>query len=667
MNKLITPKLNFLYKLIGLQILLFCLYRCLFLIWFKQDLITFHFMDLVKALFMGLRFDIRLAMFSTLPAIILINLPLNHKFIEKLTLIIYSIIFSIFNFTYFIDIGYYSYLRTRINSTIISFIANPIISLQMVSESYPWILITLTLIIVSALCIFILNRFISANIYQEKKPVSFLFKALRVFIFIFLFAFGSYGSIRMYPLRWSEAFATTDTFLSNLSLNPILYIADTYSFRNSDYDTNELKKYYPEVAAFLGVKNPDIKNLNFLREYPGNKELQNKKINVVVIIMESMAYFKTGLGGSKVNPTPYLDKLKEESLFFNNFYTPSVATARSVFSAITSLPDVSKVKSGTRNPFIVNQNTIMGQANQYDKFYFLGGSANWGNIRGILSYNIPGLKIFEEGSYESPRVDVWGISDLDLFKEAIKNLEKRENKDKPFFTVIQSAGFHRPYTIPENSDDFKILTEKEVDPNLVHKYGFDSMAEYNAMRLQDYSLGKFIEMAKKTSWYNNSIIFVFGDHALPHSNALNVPEWMKFQANNYHVPFIIHSKSYIKPGIESKIASEMDVMPTAAGLIGIPYKTRSLGRDLFNKEHDHYRAAFSYKWTAPYNLSFVDNNFYFEHIPYNSNSLLIKYKDKDNTENVKDKYKDQFEKMEKLTKGLYEAARYLLQHNPKAY
>jgi phosphoglycerol transferase MdoB-like AlkP superfamily enzyme len=624
-------------------------------------------LEILKALFMGLRFDIRLAMFITLPAIILINLPLNQKFLTRITGIGYALLLLTLNFIYFIDIGYYSYLRTRINSTIISFIANPIISLQMVTESYPWILITFMLILISCLSIFLFLKYIAQNIFDEKKPTNFFTKFLRVFVFLLVFAFGSYGSIRMYPLRWSEAFATTDSFLSNLSLNPILYITDTYSFRNSDFDTNELKKYYPEVAEFLGVKNPDINNLNFLRDYPGKIDVEKKKINVVIIIMESMAYFKTGLGGSKVNPTPYLDKLKTESLIFNNFYTPSVATARSVFSAITSLPDVSKVKSGTRNPFIVNQNTIMGQARNYDKYYFLGGSANWGNIRGILSYNIPGLKIFEEGSYESPRVDVWGISDLDLFKEAVKNLENRDNKEKPFFTVIQSAGFHRPYTIPQNSDDFKILTEKNVDPNLVHKYGFDSMAEFNAMRLQDYSLGRFFEMAKKTVWYENTIFFVFGDHALPHSNALNVPEWMKLQANNYHVPLIIHSKKHIAPGVENKIASEMDVMPTAAGLIGIPYKTRSLGRDLFDHEHDHYRAAFSYKWTAPYNLSFVDDTFYFEHIPYNSNSLLIKYKGKDNKDNVKDIYKAQYEKMEKLTKGLYEASRYLLQHNPKEY
>ena len=203
MNKLITPKLKFLYKIILFQILIFTIYRLIFLIWFKQDIGAVSSLDIFKALFMGLRFDIRLSMFASIPAIIFINLPFNHKFLEKLTVTFYALFYFLLNFIYFVDIGYYSYLRTRINSTIVSFIANPIISLQMVSESYPWFLITLSLIIISIICVFVFYKFIARDIYLEKKPVSFSFKFLRVFIFIFIFAFGSYGSIRLYPLTWS--------------------------------------------------------------------------------------------------------------------------------------------------------------------------------------------------------------------------------------------------------------------------------------------------------------------------------------------------------------------------------------------------------------------------------------------------------------------------------
>jgi phosphoglycerol transferase MdoB-like AlkP superfamily enzyme len=380
--------------------------------------------------------------------------------------------------------------------------------------------------------------------------------------------------------------------------------------------------------------------------------------------MESLALYKTGIGGSMVNPTPYLDQLAKESMFFKNFYTPTVATARSVFAAITSLPDVSKVKTGSRNPFIVNQHTNIADLVDHEKYYFLGGSANWGNIRGVLSHNIPDLKIYEEGSYSSPRVDVWGISDLDLFKEA-HNVLKENSSEKPFFAIIQSAGFHRPYTIPENSDQFKVLSESEVDMKKIKEYGFESLAEYNAMRLQDYSLGRFFELAKKEKYYKNTIFMVFGDHGLPHNNAPNVPDWARGQAHGYHVPFLIYSPKYIQPSVDERIASEMDVMPSVASIVGVPFKTRSLGRDLFNPENDSYRAAFSYNWYAPFHISLIDKDYYFEMIPSNDEGTLKKWSHENPNQEMKEIDKEKYQEMKRLTKGLYETSKFLLHHNQK--
>ena len=152
-----------------------------------------------------------------------------------------------------------------------------------------------------------------------------------------LFAFGLYGSFQMYPLRWSEAFATPDAFTSNLSLNPIMYISDTYTFRKAEFEKDKAQEHYEIVANFLGVDEVDAKNLNFVRSFQGDASKSASQPNVVVIVMESMAWYKTGIGGSEINPTPNLDQLASESLVFNQFYTPTVATARSIFAAVTSL------------------------------------------------------------------------------------------------------------------------------------------------------------------------------------------------------------------------------------------------------------------------------------------------------------------------------------------
>lgn len=667
-NKLFgTPKLKFLYSLLIFELLLFSFFRISFLVFFKDNILDGTAGLILHNLWLGIRFDIRLAMVLLLPAMIFINLPLNPAFKVRFINFFYSIIFSLVCFLYVLDAGYFGYLKSRLNATIISFLKNPMISFEMVRESYPWPLLLLLIIALSLICIVILAKFLTPKLIGSPLVNNNRTRFAGGFLFIFLFGFGLYGSLQMYPLRWSEAFATPDAFSSNLSLNPILYVADTYTFRNAEFEKEKVQENYDVVAKFLGVDESNLNDLNFIRSFPEDINKTASRPNIVVIVMESMAWYKTGLGGSKVNPTPNLDQLGTKSLVFNNFYTPTVATARSIFAAVTSLPDTSKVKTGSRNPFIVNQHTIMGEFKGYEKFYFLGGSANWGNIRGVFSYNIPNLNIFEEGSYKSPRVDVWGISDLNLFKEAHENINANLIKNKkPFFAFIQSSGFHRPYTIPAESDGFLIKTPKDISESEIRGFGFESFEEYNAMRLQDFSLGKFFELAKKEGWYENTIFAIFGDHGLPHNNAKNVPNWKKSLANSFHVPLIIHSPKYITPGIEHKIASEMDVMPTLAGLAGIPYKTRGLGRDLFNPKFDDYRAAFSYNWYAPFHISLVDKDFYFEYITYSGQGKLVKHDDANSEDiNVKDQYPEKYKEMEALTKGLYESARYLLHNNPK--
>lgn len=664
-----TPKLKFLYSFIIFQIVLYTLYRILFLLFFKTEAPEGSGSSILDAIFLGMRFDIRLAMFAILPALLFVNFPVNPIVRAKVINFFYFFVFLIFNATYVLDAGYFSYLKVRVNSTAIQFLKDPLISFQMVRESYPWPLLLLLIIGSTLIVYFFFNKLVTSNL---KKTRSFFEKdsmftvIARSFIFVLLFAWGIYGSIKMYPLRWSQAFSSPNAFSSHLSLNPLLYIADTYTFRNAEYDKEKATEYYDIVAEFLNVDHPNKKELNFLRTYEGNPERAAEKLNVVVIVMESMGWFKSGIGGSEVNPTPNLDKIASESILFSNFYTPTVATARSIFAAVTSLPDLSKVKTSSRNPFFVNQHAIMGEFKGYQKYYFLGGSANWGNIRGVFSNNIPNLKIFEEGSYVSPREDVWGISDLNLFKEAAKAIDADYDTNKqPFFAFIQSSGFHRPYTIPEDSDDFKVLGPQDISEAQIKEFGFESFEEYNAMRLQDFSLGKFFEIAKKEPWYDNTIFVIFGDHSLPHNNAKNIPEWKKEKQNSYHVPFVVHSPKRLTPGVEHKIASEMDVMPTLAGLAGIPYKTRALGRDLFNPKHDAYRAAFSYSWTAPFNLSLIDEEFYYEFIPGNAHGRLIKYSESNDDIDVRERFPEKYKQMQDLANGLYETGRYLLHNNAR--
>ena len=251
--------------------------------------------------------------------------------------------------------------------------------------------------------------------------------------------------------------------------------------------------------------------------------------------MESFSSYKTGVFGNPLNPTPNIDKLASNGIYFNNFYTPSTGTARSIWTAVTSIPDVEINKTSTRNPLIVNQNTLISAFKGYEKLYFIGGSASWGNIRGLLSSNIPGLKLYEEGSYTAPRMDVWGISDLHLFEESNNVLK---TQDQPFFAVVQTSGNHRPYNIPEDNRDF---VKKEISKKDATDYGFRSSDEYNAFRFLDHSIGFFMQQAKKEKYFDNTIFVFFGDHGVNGTGKHMTEAQRQLHINPLNVPLIIYS------------------------------------------------------------------------------------------------------------------------------
>ncbi|MEI9958201.1 MAG: sulfatase-like hydrolase/transferase [Ferruginibacter sp.] len=257
-------------------------------------------------------------------------------------------------------------------------------------------------------------------------------------------------------MRWSDAFTLTDDFKSNLALNPFQSFFSTLSFRNSSYDIKKLRADYALMAAYLGVQNPDSTQLNFERKFNAADSTHSSASslptsslpNVVLVICESFSAYKSSMYGNPLNTTPYFNELCKNGVFFDRCFTPSYGTARGVWATITGIPDVEDPSTASRNPNAVNQHTIINNFTNYNKYYFLGGSANWANIRGLLTNNILGLHLYEEQDYKSKAVDVWGISDKNLFLEANSVLKEQS---KPFFAVIQTADNHRPYTIPKKT------------------------------------------------------------------------------------------------------------------------------------------------------------------------------------------------------------------------
>ncbi len=661
----IPPLVRFTAAIALVYVLLFSTARIAFWLTFDNAGDPFGGMELWQALYIGMKFDLRLALLVLLPLLLLGWIPTIHPIETDLGLklwrgylLLATLALILF---YLLDFGHYAYLHTRVDNSVLRFFADPLISAEMVWESYPVVSGALLLIMTMLLLNWGLNRLIDHFLHVHYIACFGWRKALLNTFIGFVVLFAIYGKFSYYPLRWSDAFFSTHSFASSVATNPAIYFYYTYHNGGLPYDAKATRKFYPMLAEYLGIDQPDAEKLNFARKVTpvGHPD---KPYNIVVVILESFAAYKSGLSGNPLHPTPYFDEVANNGLYYKNYYAPVTGTARSVFCALTGIPDVQLGNTtSSRNPTIVDQHMLMNDFDGYEKYYFLGGSASWGNIRGLLGNNIRGLNIYEEGSYESPRVDVWGLSDLDLFKEAHKVLQ---HEKKPFFAVIQTSGNHRPYTIPEDRNGFEL---KHVPQAELKKYGFESEEEFNSYRFMDHSIGYFMQKVKEAGYFDNTVFAFFGDHGIAgNAGEHTYKADTQLGLGKNRVPFVIYSPELIPQGkVLDTVASETDVMTSLASLTGHEHINTTLGRDLFNPAFDKDRNAFIISPAATTTIGVVNQDYYYTMPVTAKQGTLHRLNSDEPRQDVSAEQPQQAEKMRELTRALYEAARYISNHNPK--
>jgi phosphoglycerol transferase MdoB-like AlkP superfamily enzyme len=600
-------------KAVLLFVLVQTLLRVVFWLRFNNPLDPITSSDLARAFYLGLKYDLQVSLVLGIPILLLGWIkPLHPVYSDSGRRIWYAytgIVILLLLAVYATDLGHYAYLEQRLNATALRFLENLQISATMVWQTYPIITASLvmTLLVYTGLRLF---KFVTS--YIDPMPGQYprwYHKTAIVLITFFVVLLGLYGKISWYPLRWSDAFFSTHAFTGQLTTNPILYFFNTLKNKDETFDLPAARYSYPLMTQYLGIDQPDPERLNYIRRFDFDNDPARTPPNVVVVILESFASYKAGLAGNPLNPTPNLDRLAEQGHFYPNFYVTQTGTARSIWTFITGIPDIELNKTSSRNPLIVDQHTIINAFDNHKKLYFLGGSASWANIRGLLSANIPELEIYEEGSYTSPRVDVWGISDLSLFREAHQVLK---NIDGPFFAIIQTSGNHRPYTIPDDNAGFEILRTEDLELE-VTDYGFNSLEELNSFRFMDHSIGHFIQLAAEAPYFDNTLFVFFGDHGIHANTGRHTPKSEEqLRLSGLRVPLVMYGKSIItRPQKFDKVASQVDVLPTIASLTQTDYIDSTLGRDLLDEHYDDHRYAFTIEHAGGRVIGLLSDQYYF--------------------------------------------------------
>lgn len=644
--------------------------RISFAAWQWESLEAFSWEDIAKAFYIGVRFDGRIAAFMSLPLLVFLFIPFLSRFfgnIRPFLLVFYAIVFGLYILIYIADFAHYAYLNSRVNFAAVGLLEDTKEALGMIWQTYPVIKLLLVLVVVVAILTLCAKSIFNKWTYPSTKTALShkITSAIATLFVLVILIYGQYGII-YYPLRWSEAYFSGHNQITALGLNPIQNLADTRPQNSYIDNTKQAREAYAATAEYLGVQNPNADSMRYDR-FSQTAGVGNKP-NIVIIVIESMSTHKSSLMFDELDTTRFLKQLSQESLYFPNYYASARTTARAMFSIITGIPDVNEYfKTSSRDPYTMDQHLVWNDFDGYTKLYMIGGNANWANIRGVMSNNVSGLKIYDEGYWKSPRMDVWGISDHDLLQEANTLLEEQR---EPFISLIQLASFHTPFTVPDGIAglDYTIPNDEYLT-----KYAFDTKQEYLALKFCDYALKKFFEKAKQSRYYDNTIFIITGDHGMSQVSPSVEQSYSHLALHEFQVPLIIHSPKYFPQAkVMKQTGGHIDIFPTAAGLAGVKVHNTTMGRDLLDPSFGEDRFTFIRRLNRPPLL--VSNEYCFsnEYEQAGGGSLYKRVsKDSTNTESTKWELVEGqdsklYSKLKTINESLWESAIYMLYHNTKA-
>ncbi|MEO6704880.1 MAG: sulfatase-like hydrolase/transferase [Ginsengibacter sp.] len=613
--------------------------------------------SLLPSFWLGFRYDVKWISMILLPIAILSIYPKLSPFHSERNKKLWSYYLAIATmfilFFFGADFGNFSYNHTRINASALNFAEDPVISFKMLWQSYPMVWLITALVIAVILLSKLFKRTHVVTTKRNLQENMIHKKRWHAGAIIFLL-WSLFGLFSFHRLKWKDAFELNDNFKSYVALNPLQNFFTTLQFRKPSFDDQKAKEYFPVISDFLQLDSDNIKDRDYTRDVlPNSKSLESRP-NVVLVICESFSMYKSSMSGNPLNATPYFKQLCDSGIFFNRCFSPTFGTARGVFAIITGIPDVQLSKFSTRNPAAIQQHTIINSFEDYNKFYFLGGNSDFNNFDGLIK-NIKDVNIYQEGSFKSKPLNVWGISDKNLFLEAesIFSVQK-----KPFFAIVQTADNHRPYSIPQEDSDFVRRVENE---DTLHKYGFESLQEFQSFCYTDYCFETLIENAKKQSWFNNTIFVFIGDHGVEGETSAIYPDaWSKGSLTDEHIPLLFYAPQLLTPQTRDEIVSQIDLLPTLAGMLHQPYTNTTLGRDVLNTKNKT-NAAFVIHHDEG-KIGVITDDYYFvknlrikkeELMPVNFNAPLIDQKQEDSVKN----------KLSELTSAIYETAKWMLVNN----
>ena len=288
-----------------------------------------------------------------------------------------------------------------------------------------------------------------------------------------------------------------------------------------------------------------------------------RPMNLVIVLEESLgAEFVGRLGGLPL--TPHLDRLAQEGIWFEQIYATGTRSVRGIEAVIAGFPPTS-VEAVVKQPkaqrdFVTVASVL--KAKGYDTRFFYGGESHFDNMRGFFLNNGFSQVIDQNDMKDAEFVGTWGASDGDVFKAAHTTMVNAP-KDKPFMSLIFTSSNHSPFEFPDHQIELYEQPKGTVN---------------NAVKYADHALGAFIAQAKTADYWRDTLFLVIADH---NSRVYGDTD---FPVDRFHIPALLLGGPVKAPQKVPMLASQLDILPTVMGFMGVQTATPWIGRDLLNPQ-----------------------------------------------------------------------------------
>jgi phosphoglycerol transferase MdoB-like AlkP superfamily enzyme len=437
-----------------------------------------------------------------------------------------------------------------------------------IRQSYPIELIIIVLALITAAMVYVNRTWIKNTALHPirfKQRTLWAIGLIALPIISFLIVSNKFH-------RFSE-----NAFVNELAGNGMYELFAAY--RNNDLDYEQFYKKIDTEESFRTVREllhtsestftgDDVHTI----ERKIDNEGPEKKLNVILISVESLSAEFLGIFGNENHITPNLDSLAAQSLNFTNVYATGTRTVRGLEALSLCVPPTPG-QSIVRRPNNENLFSLGKVFNEkgYESKYIYGGYGYFDNMNYFFENN--GYTIVDRSALNDDEIDyenVWGVADENLFTLAIREIDKTVSNNKPIFAHVMTTSNHRPYTYPEGRIDIPSHTSRN-----------------GAVKYTDYAIGKFIREASHKPWFSNTVFIIVADHCASSAGKTELP------VNKYHIPLLIYSPGNIQPGKMDRMMSQIDLGPTLLGLLHFSYSSKFYGYDIFKLEPGRERIFIS--------------------------------------------------------------------------